>query len=59
MSPVGRPEVGQAINVRLGDVLLSHVDAYAYRVGIKRAQAVRRLLQAALAECDAETLELY
>jgi hypothetical protein len=43
----GRPEIGPAINVRLGN-LLTAVDAYAEANGIKRAEAVRRLVAAGL-----------
>jgi hypothetical protein len=39
----GRPEVGAAVHVRLGDDLLAMVDAYASERGIKRAEAIRRL----------------
>lgn len=39
----GRPEVGGAIHVRLGG-LLPRVDAEAERLGVNRAEAVRRLL---------------
>jgi hypothetical protein len=45
----GRPEIGTPVNVRLGD-LLGPVDAYAADCGIKRAEAVRRLVAARLAE---------
>lgn len=48
MTPAGRPEVGKPINVRLGDDLLARVDAYAAAEGIKRAEAVRRLVQRGL-----------
>lgn len=43
----GRPEVGNVINVRLGD-LLDAVDAYATGNGVTRAEAVRRLIATAL-----------
>ncbi|AYE99573.1 hypothetical protein C0J29_31935 (plasmid) [Mycobacterium paragordonae] len=46
--PVGRPEVGRPVNIRLGDELLAKVDAYAAGEGIKRAEAVRQLVQRAL-----------
>jgi hypothetical protein len=39
----GRPEIGSAVHVRLGG-LLTAVDAYAEANGIKRAEAVRRLV---------------
>jgi hypothetical protein len=44
----GRPEVGPATNVRLGEELTAKVDA-ARRDGESRAAAIRRLLAAALA----------
>jgi metal-responsive CopG/Arc/MetJ family transcriptional regulator len=45
MTPPGRPHVGSPINVRLGDDLLAKVDAYAEANSIKRAEAVRQLVQ--------------
>ncbi|WP_210731560.1 ribbon-helix-helix domain-containing protein [Mycobacterium intracellulare] len=48
MTPMGRPEVGAPINVRLGDELLAQVDAYAAEHGIKRAEAIRQIVQAGL-----------
>lgn len=45
---MGRPEVGRPVNIRLGDELLAKVDAYAAGEGIKRAEAVRQLVQRAL-----------
>ena len=50
MSPAGRPEIGQPINVRLGDDLLALVDDYAAHNGNTRAEAIRFLLTAALSE---------
>lgn len=47
----GRPEIGTPVQVRLGD-LLGAVDAYAAECGIKRAEAVRRLVAARLATLD-------
>ena len=44
MTPVGRPEIGQPINIRLGDELLAHVDAKARRQGISRAELIRMIL---------------
>lgn len=44
MSPAGRPEVGQPINIRLGDELLAAVDAKAARMGYSRAEVIRMLL---------------
>lgn len=43
----GRPEVGPATNVRLGDALTVRLDA-ARQPGESRAAAIRRLLEAAL-----------
>lgn len=48
MSPAGRPAVGTPVNVRLGDDLLAQVDAYAEAEGIKRAEAIRQLVQRGL-----------
>lgn len=48
MSPGGRPHVGTPINVRLGDDLLTQVDAYAATEGVKRAEAIRQLVQRGL-----------
>ncbi|MBU8820946.1 ribbon-helix-helix domain-containing protein [Mycolicibacterium goodii] len=48
MTPAGRPSVGAPINVRLGDDLLAEVDAYAAAEDIKRAEAIRRLVQRGL-----------
>jgi metal-responsive CopG/Arc/MetJ family transcriptional regulator len=48
MSPAGRPEVGKPVNVRLGDELLAQVDAYAEIESIKRAEAIRQLVQRGL-----------
>lgn len=44
MSPGGRPEIGQPINIRLGDELLAKVDAFAETYEISRAEAIRRML---------------
>ena len=44
----GRPEVGQPINIRLGDDLLAKVDAVAAESGQTRAQTIRRLVASAL-----------
>jgi metal-responsive CopG/Arc/MetJ family transcriptional regulator len=49
VSPAGRPEIGEPINIRLGD-LLSRVDAFAEREQISRAEAIRRLVAAGLDE---------
>ena len=48
MSPAGRPEIGQPINIRLGDQLLEAVDEYATEAVIPRAEAVRTLVQVGL-----------
>lgn len=50
MSPAGRPEIGQPINIRLGDELLAAVDAYAKHTEATRAQALRRLVEWAILE---------
>jgi metal-responsive CopG/Arc/MetJ family transcriptional regulator len=44
MSPAGRPEIGQPINVRLGDELLAAVDRMADRQGLSRAEMIRLIL---------------
>jgi predicted DNA binding CopG/RHH family protein len=44
MTPAGRPEIGQPINVRLGDDLLAAVDSEAGRLGITRAELIRTLI---------------
>jgi hypothetical protein len=46
--PQGRPPIGGAVHVRLGD-LITRVDEYAARAGISRAGAVRELVGAGLA----------
>jgi hypothetical protein len=46
----GRPPIGDPINVRLGDGLLSHVDEFAKRMGVSRADAIRDLVGSGL-EC--------
>lgn len=48
MSPAGRPEIGQPINVRLGDELLAAIDAKAARAGMSRAETIRMLLAEAM-----------
>lgn len=45
----GRPEVGQPINVRLGDDLLAQVDAIAKADNASRAETVRTLIASAVA----------
>lgn len=44
VSPAGRPEIGQPINIRLGNELLAEVDQEAQKRGVSRAEAVRQLL---------------
>jgi hypothetical protein len=48
-APTGRPAVGPAINVRLGDDLLATVDARADDEGVTRAEMIRRLVAAGIA----------
>lgn len=48
MTPAGRPEIGQPINVRLGDDLLAAIDAKADRRGCSRAEMIRELLADAM-----------
>lgn len=50
MSPVGRPEIGQPVNIRFGNDLLAQVDRYAEKESISRAEAVRELVKQALAK---------
>ena len=50
VTPIGRPEIGQPVNLRLGDDLLARVDAYAAETGRSRAEAGRFLLTVALDE---------
>ena len=40
----GRPAIGEPVNVRLGEELLSQVDAYAREHGHSRAEAIRIML---------------
>ena len=58
MSPAGRPEIGQPINIRLGDDLLSRVDALASDKQISRAESIRRLIAAALDGSDRAAVRL-
>jgi hypothetical protein len=44
----GRPRVGPAINVRVPPEDLARVDSYAERRGIRRASAIRELIEMAL-----------
>lgn len=55
MSPAGRPEIGHPINIRLGDELLSRVDAFAAREQISRAESLRQLVAAGLKKQGAGT----
>lgn len=48
MSPAGRPEIGQPINIRVGDELLARVDEFAHGEELSRAEAIRRLLEQGL-----------
>lgn len=48
IAQAGRPEIGAAIHVRLGD-LLPAIDEFAARAGLSRAAAVRRLTTLGLA----------
>ena len=48
MTPAGRPEIGQPINIRLGDDLLAEVDEYAAELGVSRAEAIRQLVRVAM-----------
>lgn len=49
----GRPEVGPATNIRLGEDLTAKVDA-AREDGESRAAAIRRLLEKSLPTIDGE-----
>jgi hypothetical protein len=49
----GRPGVGAAVHVRLGDDLQAAVDALAAQAGVKRAEMIRRMLQG-LVDADAQ-----
>lgn len=44
----GRPEVGKAINVRLGDDRLEDVDTWAREHVVSRAEAIRQLIDVGL-----------
>jgi hypothetical protein len=48
MTPAGRPEIGQPINIRLPEELLARVDALATEESVSRAEEIRRLLTAML-----------
>jgi predicted GIY-YIG superfamily endonuclease len=45
--PIGRPEIGTAVNFRLGE-LLTEVDRYAAGLAISRAEAIRQLVRMGL-----------
>lgn len=49
MSPAGRPEIGQPINIRLDDDLLRAVDELAAALNLSRAAMIRALLRDGLA----------
>jgi hypothetical protein len=51
----GRPEIGEAINVRLGDERLACIDAFAHERGLSRAAALRDLVDAGLTTLAAAT----
>lgn len=57
MTPAGRPEIGQPINIRLGPALLSAVDGKARSIGISRAQVIRTILSDALASEMGDEIE--
>jgi metal-responsive CopG/Arc/MetJ family transcriptional regulator len=44
VSPVGRPVIGQPINIRLSDALMAAVDRLADRQGKSRAETIRMIL---------------
>jgi metal-responsive CopG/Arc/MetJ family transcriptional regulator len=48
MTPAGRPEIGQPINIRLGEALLARVDRYAQAETVSRAEAIRQLIKRGL-----------
>lgn len=51
----GRPRIGEAVNIRLGDSLLEQVDALAERIGTTRVELVRH----AVSRLVGQTLALY
>ncbi|PRY53504.1 CopG family transcriptional regulator [Glycomyces artemisiae] len=50
---VGRPAVGGAVHVRLGDALVGELDAWATARGMSRAEAIRHLIVTGMAIGDA------
>jgi predicted DNA binding CopG/RHH family protein len=44
MTPAGRPEIGQPINIRLSHELLAAVDAKAGLLKMSRAKLIRTIL---------------
>lgn len=44
MSNAGRPAIGDRVYVRLDDDLKARLDAWAAEHGVKRAEALRRLV---------------
>lgn len=57
--PVGRPEVGKPINIRIKDRMLADIDARAHHMGVSRASLIRSCLAAAWAELDDDTIASY
>lgn len=49
----GRPEIGAAVHVRLGDDLLAQVDAFRAVSGASRAEAIRTLVMGGLGVAQA------
>jgi hypothetical protein len=52
----GRPAIGDAINIRLGDDLLAMVDEYARQRSVSRAEAIRRLVTDAVTRAHASSM---
>jgi hypothetical protein len=48
MTPMGRPEIGQPINVCVAGELLVQVDGYAQAESVSRAEAIRHSVQRGL-----------
>lgn len=59
VTPPGRPEIGKPINIRLGDQLLTDIDARAASLEVSRASMIRMMLTAAQAELDDDTITEY
>lgn len=49
MARMGRPRIGERVSVRLPDETLKELDARAAAVGVSRAEAIRLLVDSALA----------